>query len=143
MPGVMPLQLTPPLTLQLGILATRVDSGRPQRVRVRVQDGRTIEGIANTASPDHVSLLVDPAEQLVQIPAGDIARLEVARHHPVAIALGVAAAALCMATPLALLKLGVPSLLAYLGILPVSFAVAPVLRPVSARLRRWRVVYGS
>jgi hypothetical protein len=49
-----------------------------QRVRVLLRSGRAIEGVVNTASTAHLSLLAIPGGELHQIPAADLARISAA-----------------------------------------------------------------
>lgn len=123
------------------MLAHRVDAGKAPRVRARLLDGRMIEGIANTASPDHVSILHGPTQQLTPIPAQQVVSLEIARQYPIAIGASVGAAAVFISVPLALRALGVPDILAYLGMVPAILVLVPLLRRLVTRLRRWETLY--
>lgn len=49
-----------------------------QRVRVLLRSGRAIEGVVNTASSAHLSLLAIPGGELHQIPATELARISAA-----------------------------------------------------------------
>src|SRR5262249_19562541 len=73
--------------IQLKLIATDLDKvlveldtfrdQKPgQRIRVLLRSGRAIEGVVNTASADHLSILSAPGDELHQIPARDIPRIQ-------------------------------------------------------------------
>lgn len=131
------------LTAQLSALAQLVDANRPRVVRVRTRDGRTIEGLLNGASPEHVSVLGDSIGAVTQVWSEEIVTLDVARQHPLVVPIAVAGAAMFVGIGVALQLRGVPVVLAWLGIGAAAVVVMPPLRRLAKGLRRWVRLYGD
>ena len=112
-----------------------------QRVRVLLKSGRAIEGVVNTASADHLSILSIPGDELHQIAARDLQRIQAAASNRGVVAITAAALGAGVGVAFAI-NGAVHSVLAggIGGTLAIA-AVTTLARTVVSRRRTWFTVW--